>query len=928
MKRNLIIILVIVLAAVAGFIYFTKEDVEFRKETSLYKAVPLTSPVFVEFSSLKDIPLENPVVQELSGIEDFSWILGKIKEIDSSIKGDKEIQNQLGKKPVVLALDFIGKNVLKPVIISELRSSADLKGFEKLMEKLTGVSAAAFNQRKYDGAKIVDITLKKEKKSIHYCAVAGMVIISSDAILVEKSIRQLSSQNITDISYFNTVNKTVTGQSEIAWYINHNKFPELLANLLNGNTEIKVNEFGETVKASLKRAVLGMQNYASWSELDMSFDKDRISLNGITAADDSLNNYLSVFEGQQAVSCQADRILPKNTSFFIEYAFSDQELFFQNLEKYFVHSNSYFERESRMKTIGKRFKDSGRVKLKGLVKDRIVAATTSVSAQSGGNTTLFIISTGQGAESRTTFEGLLQNFAKSKEVDFASLLSEYKTNDGDSYRIYDFPYPSLPGIWLGKAFSFAEASFATFWKGNLVFGSSKEALQKYLNDMTNDATLRRSRSYSEFKASNESRANIDAYVDVNKIYTLNTLLFDDKFSKSFKTNEEIFRKFDALSWQVVCEKIIYFNSINLRYSTQPKTEARALWQSNIGATISSKPQIVINHKNKAAKEVIVQDNDNKLNLVAADGKLVWSIPINGKILGEIHQVDYYANGRLQYLFNTKEKLYLLDRNGNNVARFPILFKSPATNGVGVFDYDNNRKYRFFIACENKRVYAYNHEGNIISGWRFGQTNSLVTTPVQHFRVNNKDYIVFKDKSKVYIQNRQGNTRVECAAKFENSNNPLVLNTDKTPKIVATDKNGKVYYLYFDGKYAEKETEKFSTDHFFTVSDINGNGIPDFVFVDGKELKVMDENGKKLFSEKFDNTLERGANLYTFSAKQKKIGVTDSRSGEIYLFDSNGNLHPGFPLSGNSEFSIGKLSGTQLNLVVGSSEGNLYNYILE
>ncbi|MCY1720468.1 hypothetical protein OU798_08960 [Prolixibacteraceae bacterium Z1-6] len=928
MKRNLIIILVVLLASVAGFIYFTKEDIVFQKETSLYKAVPVTSPVFVEFSSLKAIPAENPILQELAGIEDFSWILRKIKEIDVSIKGDKEIQNQLGKKPVILALDFIGKNVLKPLIISDLRSSAELEGFEKLMGKLTGVPVTAFQQRKYDDAKIVDIIISEGKKSIHYCAVEGMIIISSEAILVEKSIRQLNSQNITDITYFNTVKKTVTNQSEISWYINHNRFPELWANFLNGNWQTKENEFGETVKTNMKRAVLGIQNYASWSELDMSIDKERISLNGITAADDSLNNFLSVFEGQEAVSCQADRILPKNTSFFIGFSFSNRGLFFQNLDNYFVHSNSYFEREGHMKTIRKRFKDNEGSKLKSLVKDRVVAATTSVSGQAGGNASLFIISTGSATQSIATFENLLQNFAKSKEVEFASLVSEYVADDGNNYKIYDFPYPSLPGIWLGKSFSFAEAKYATFWKDNLVFASSKETLQKYLSDMINEATLRRSRSYSEFKALNESKANINAYVDINKIYALNKSLLDDSFSKSFETNEEIFRKFDAFSWQVVCENKIYFNSINLRYNAQPKSETRALWQSNIGAAISSKPQIVINHRNKAAKEVIVQDDKNKLHLITADGKMVWSIPIKGKILGEVHQVDYYGNGRLQYLFNTKEKLYLLDRNGNHVAKFPIMFKSPATNGVGVFDYDNNHKYRFFVACENKRIYAYSHEGEIIDGWKFGQTNSAVTTPVQHFRVNNMDYIVFKDKLKIYIQNRQGNARVNCSAKFENSNNPLVLNTNGTPKIVATDKNGKVYYIYFDGKFAEKKTDKFSADHFFTVSDIDGNGIPDFIFVDGKELNVMDENGKKLFTKKISNTLELHANLYSFSAKQIKIGVTDSRSNQIYLYDSNGNLHSGFPLSGNSEFSIGNLKGTQLSLVVGSSEGNLYNYTLE
>lgn len=928
MKRNLIIILVVLLAVVAAFIYFTKDDVVFSKETSLYKAVPVSAPVFVELSSLKAIPNENPVLQELAEIEEFAWFIGKIKEIDVSIKADDAIQKRLGKKPVIVALDFIGNNVLKPVIISQLKSLEELKGFEQLIGKLLSVPASSFISRKYDGAKIVDITFEEGKRTIHYCAVGGIVIISPESILVEKSIRQLNSQNITNISYFNKVNKTVTGQSDIAWYINHNKFPELWTNFLNGTTQTEVNEFDETVKTNLKRAIRGIRNYASWSELDMSFDENGIMLNGITAADDSLNNFLSVFEGQQPVSCDADRVLPKNTSFFMSFTFSDRELFFKNLESYFEHSNSYFQREGHIKTIEKQFRVDSRNTLRYLVKNRVLAAITSVSSQAGKKSTLFIVNTDSHIDTRASFEGMLQNYASSKDIDYATLLSEYQVGDGNTYRIYTFPYPSLPGIWLGKSVAFADAHFAAFWNDNLVFASSKEALQKYLSDMSKDFTLRSSKSYVEFKRDTESKANINAYFDVNKIYALNKYLFNTDFSKAFETNEEVFRKFDAFAWQVVCEKSIYFNSINLSFNSKPKTEARALWQSDIGAMVRAKPQIVVNHRNKAAKEIIVQDVDNKLHLVGSNGKLVWSIPIKGQILGSVHQVDYYGNGRLQYLFNTKEKLYLLDRNGNHVAKFPVLFQSPATNELGVFDYNNNHKYRFFVACENRKVYAYDHEGKLISGWKFGQTNSLVSTPVQHFRVKNKDYIVFKDKAKVYIQNRQGQARVTCAAKFENSNNALVLNTNGVSKIIASDKTGKVFYIYFDGKYAEKKTGKFSENHFFTVSDINGNGVPDFIFVDGKELTVMDEKGKKLFSKKFDNTLTLGANLYSFSAKQKKIGITDSEENEIYLFDAAGGLHQGFPLSGNSQFSIGKLTENQLNLVVGSSEGNLCNYILD
>jgi hypothetical protein len=249
--------------------------------------------------------------------------------------------------------------------------------------------------------------------------------------------------------------------------------------------------------------------------------------------------------------------------------------------------------------------------------------------------------------------------------------------------------------------------------------------------------------------------------------------------------------------------------------------------------------------------------------------------------------------------------------------------------VNVFDYHNNRDYRYFVAGEDKRIYAYNTAGEIVTGWKFDRTQSDVTTPVQHFRVNGNDYIVFKDETNIYIQDRQGETRVSVNNRFNNSSNPLFLSSVGAPRIVATEANGKVFYICFDGKVEEKKTARFSENHFFTVDDLDGNGIADFIFVDGNELTVLDENGKKLFNKKLDKPIDHQPNIYTFAADLKKVGVTDATSNRIYLFNPDGKLHTGFPLQGNSEFTIGKLSESNagLSLIVGSEGGKLYNYAL-
>ncbi|MCK7534375.1 MAG: hypothetical protein MZV63_26830 [Marinilabiliales bacterium] len=93
--------------------------------------------------------------------------------------------------------------------------------------------------------------------------------------------------------------------------------------------------------------------------------------------------------------------------------------------------------------------------------------------------------------------------------------------------------------------------------------------------------------------------------------------------------------------------------------------------------------------------------------------------------------------------------------------------------------------------------------------------------------------------------------------------------------------------------------------FFKADDLNGDNKPEFIFVDGKELTVTDENGTVLFTQKFSNTIQNEPNIYRFGPKQKKIGVVDAKANRIYLFDATGQPHPGFPLQGATEFSIGK-----------------------
>ena len=53
-----------------------------------------------------------------------------------------------------------------------------------------------------------------------------------------------------------------------------------------------------------------------------------------------------------------------------------------------------------------------------------------------------------------------------------------------------------------------------------------------------------------------------------------------------------------------------------------------------------------------------------------------------------------------------------------------------------------------------------------SGFRYSNTGSTITTQPKHFRISNKDYIVFASGKKMMILNRQGKSRIKVKDRYQ------------------------------------------------------------------------------------------------------------------------------------------------------------------
>ena len=188
---------------------------------------------------------------------------------------------------------------------------------------------------------------------------------------------------------------------------------------------------------------------------------------------------------------------------------------------------------------------------------------------------------------------------------------------------------------------------------------------------------------------------------------------------------------------------LYYTGLFINHGTKAKEEASA-WQTDLEAPVAAGPFIVNNHTING-KNILVQDEFNTLYYINEKGDIVWSQSIREPIISKTFSVDYFKNGKWQYLFNTSNFLYLIDINGNAVSDYPIQLNATASNGIQVLDYNNKKDYRIIIACANGELYNYEINGRLLKDWNAENTRKEIVKPLTHLITNKKDYLIFEAK---------------------------------------------------------------------------------------------------------------------------------------------------------------------------------------
>ena len=551
---------------------------------------------------------------------------------------------------------------------------------------------------------------------------------------------------------------------------------------------------------------------------------DKILLNGLSYVDDSTKISNNIFDGLTSSKLKNYEIVPKNVS---------------RLKSFNLSSYSNYKKNSKLE-------DLKEDRLSSIINENLIEYSELILNEDQ----LFII--------------------RLKDIQlFKDYLSENNNikSTHRNFNIYDNTF--LDYKLTNSVIKYNYKKKILVFKNHIVFSDNETTLIEFINENLKGNTLQEDSSF------NNSLTEISSFNTLNNNYFTNS---DYNFFKELNILNSK-NDFTENSFQLVQDnEIIHFNAIiskakasknNLKISKQFEVE--------IDEEILMNPHFIKNYATKKL-DIVVQDKKNNLYLISNKGSVVWKRKIGQPILGKISQIDLYKNGRLQLIFNTKNKVFVLDRNGKEVKPFPKSFNDDITQPISIFDYDKNKNYRILVT-QGKELLLYDKNGKKVNGFKYSRSNSKITSSPKHFRILNKDFIVFKTGKKLKILNRRGRERIKLKDEVVLSNenifkldNKLITITNDQ-KLVEIDISGTVSL----SNLLNSKNLKLNTDNY-------------------NNIIILDENKMRLNSSYVDLPFSNyNTPKLTKINNNLFVSLFDSQNNKSYLFNKNLQPNSSFPI---------------------------------
>lgn len=905
MKRRVLIVSSVILSLAViggGWWFFFRNN---SRPTEAINAIPHDAAIILEIRDFRkaweNYKTTATYRNELEKYETFQLFRDNVDFVDSIMKSNTVAAEIFSNRKMYISVHTSPEFGMEYLYCMSLEK-ANMK--EKLDEVVKAVNSENAIYRNFEYGNTIVTSVKKSEtdSAFYYTQYQGVFIASYSLLLTESAIDQLNNGgSMMKDAYFVKAVASSGKNVEVNIYINYARFPGYLQLF---------------VKSESASSFETLAKIAEWSELDMNLRPEGVMLNGFTYPNDTAAHYLNLFTVQKPQQVEFPAVLPANTATFLFFGIGDILSFYDDYKTHLKRIKDLERYEQEVKNINTTYDVDIELSMFSWMGSEFGVCITEPKAASFSDNTYAVFRARKVELASDLLSGLVKSLSEKQGAAEQEIYQEFT--------ITNINLPQVLPRLFGPAFEQMQTTYYTVLGDYVVFGNSMQSVKNYINYYIADKTLGKDVYFSTYSENLSSTFNVFAYSSPSRSKNIIDSYANRETSKELKKSEETMRKFEGLAVQMSSNGSAFYTNVYLKYNADYSGTKANVFEARLDTTVSGKP-VFLKNSFSGENEVFVQDDANNVYLISSMGTILWKKQIPEKINGKVHQVDVYKNGKLQILFGTTNFIYLVDRKGEDVPKYPIELEAPATSPLSVFDYDGKRDYRLFVACKNKKVYCMDIKGEAVKGWGFKKTNETVSQPIVHVRTGGKDFIVIAENDgKLNILDRKGSEKIKVKEKFRFGHNTL---QTFNGLIAFTDSTGRVYTISMNGKTQKFAPKEFTAHHQFVYGDINSDKTPELIFSDLNEVFVYNAKGETLFGHKFQSEATLPP-LITETWDGKRLGAVCNGSSEVFIFTADGEVEEDFPLAGATLFDVALGNGDIPSLLVTASGSGVMIYPLE
>ena len=487
-----------------------------------------------------------------------------------------------------------------------------------------------------------------------------------------------------------------------------------------------------------------IKNMSSWTVLSLTgVDDKSLEINGFLSSSKDGDHFVNVFEGVQQGVSDFMSVVPSGTCFAASLPLSDIS----------AYIGAY-----------KKFLDS---------KSRLGSYESSASVLTGktGNTPE------EWARSWSVREVVKAQWNSSDSLRQALFLRVGKKEVSMTPSQYAFS--GYASALFGSLFSVPDESAFVSTGDWIVSGSESDVrdfadrfaagdlLQSLLSDASvNFPTAGKACSFSAYFSA--GTAPLETVFSSNALSSINSTLNGAAYEPCFLScNGDSFR----------------FDVKRVPFITRAGTPAAV---ANAVVEVPSGP-FKVKNSGTGKTNFLSQQSNFYLTLQNEDGSGIWSIPFSGPLCGAVEMIDYYANGKIQFLFASGSRIYLLDRLGRFVTGFPVDLGKEILLGPSAFDFSGAKGYSVVVLHTDNTIGLYNIHGVKPDRWEGITSNETIIALPELIKVAAERYWAVRTASQTQIFPFHGGEPVytQEGARAIRRDSPIEV-TDSSLKVICND----------------------------------------------------------------------------------------------------------------------------------------------